>query len=294
VNVLDVRFGPAGNPDSFYEQGYKSSLDMPSWLAEQGLNAYEYQCGRGVRIKEEFAQKLGENARKYDIALSIHAPYYINLCSEDEKIIQKSKEHIVKSVRAAKWMGADVVVLHIGSAKGGERALAYNRAKDYILKIIEEIEEELNGVKLAPETMGKINQIGSLDEVLEMCALHNSLVPCIDFAHLHAVSGGKFNDVDSFKIVFEKIKHVLGKNALQNLHIHFSPIEYTKLGEKRHRTTLDKGFGPDFKLLAELIVKENISARIICESDGRQSEDALVYKGMLECLTNYTLPPFVF
>lgn len=285
---MKTRFGPAGNPDSFYEQGYKSSLDMPSWLYDQGLDAYEYQCGRGVRIKEEFAQKLGESARKHDIVLSIHAPYYINLCSKEEKIIHKSKEHIIKSVRAANWMGADVVVLHIGSAKGGsERKTAYNRSKDYILKIIEDLGEDLDGIKLAPETMGKINQIGTLDEVLEMCALHESLVPCIDFAHLHAVTGGKFNDISSFETVFEKIEHELGRNALQNLHIHFSPIEYTKAGEKKHRTTLDEGYGPDFTLLAELIAKENINPRIICESDGRQSEDALVYKKILEHKKGY-------
>lgn len=282
---MPVKFGPAGNSDSFYEQGYKSSLDMPLWLAQMGLKAYEYQCSRGVRIKEEFARKLGENARAHGVALSIHAPYYINICSHDPEIQARTKNHILKSMRAADWMGATIVVMHPGGGAGNDRTASFKRGMNYLKEICKEIEAEgLSHIKLAPETMGKANQIGSLDEILELCTVADFVVPCVDFGHLHAVTGGGLTDKRAFEKVLNQVKSALGDKVLKNLHIHFSPIEFTNAGEKKHRTTLEREFGPDFAPLAELIKEYQLKPTVICESQGRQAEDALVYKQIYDQL----------
>lgn len=278
---MQVRFGAAGNSDSFYTEGHKSSLEAPAWLKDRGLDAYEYQCTYGVKIREETAQKLGRLAGDNGIVLSIHAPYYINLCGTDEVKKEKTKEHLLKSMRAAKWMGATTVVFHPGGGFGKEREAALERAKDVLQVILNEARKEgLDDIKVAPETMGKRGQLGHLEEVLELCSVGEQVVPTIDFGHLHALSGGGLVDLNSFGAVLDVVENKLGNEALKNLHIHFSPVEFTKAGEKKHWTTLETEFGPGFEPLAELLVRRNMSPTIICESSGRQAEDALVYKNI--------------
>ncbi|TYO93876.1 TIM barrel protein [Desulfallas thermosapovorans] len=278
-----VRFGPAGNADSFYAAGFKSSLDMPRWLAGMGLNAYEYQCVRGVHIKEETATKLGQAAREHDIALSIHAPYYISLGTMDQAIREKTRKHFLDSLRAAAWMGARTVVMHPGGKVGDDRSAALGRAKEHLAELLDIARAEgLGDIAVAPETMGKPAQLGNLDEILELCTAGENVVPAIDFGHLHAAGAGALVDRDAFAAVLDKIEAVLGAGALTNLHIHFSPIEFTRAGERRHRTTLDEGFGPDFAHLARLLREREMTPTVICESAGRQAEDALVYRKIYE------------
>lgn len=280
-----VHFGPAGNSQSFYREGHKSSLEMPAWLHEKGLDAYEYQCTYGVRLSEKTARRLGEAARERGILLSLHAPYYINLATKDKNVACKTTEHILKSLNAAKLMGAKVVVFHPGSA-GGNREDALERAKNMLTEILHKVESEgFAGIKLAPETAGKRNQLGTVEEVISLCELGAMLVPTLDFGHLHAVTGGGMTEKKDFAgvldKVFEKLVLKQDKSASSNvslIHVHFSPVEFTGAGEKKHWTTLDEGFGPDFAPLAELLVEREISTTVICESAGRQAEDALIYK----------------
>ncbi|MDK2887728.1 MAG: deoxyribonuclease [Thermoanaerobacter sp.] len=280
---MGIRFGPAGNPPSFHAQGYKSSLDMPAWLRGQGLNAYEYQCVRGVHIGEATARKLGEQARENGVSLSIHAPYYITLGTDDPVLKEKTKMHLLKSMQAALWMGASPVVFHPGTGGGKERAAAMARAKKLLLEVLALAEEMgLGEIRVAPETAGKPAQLGSLDEVLEFCTLDPRVVPAVDFAHLHAAGRGALKSMEDFAIVLDRIESWLGKEAVRKLHIHFSPIEFTGAGERRHRTLLDGGFGPDFRFLARLIVERKLTPTIICESADRQVEDALIYKRIYE------------
>ena len=276
---MDVRFGAAGNSQSFYDQGYKSSLDMPAWLIEMGLGAYEYQCSRGVKLKEETARRLGEKARENGIALSIHGPYYINLATPDAEKREKTKGHLMKSLQAAKWMGATKVVFHPGATSGMKRLQAMERAVNTLSEVVAEAEEKGFGdIKLAPETMGKASLLGTVEEIIELCRTGPSVVPTVDFGHLHAVTGGKLETKEDFAEILDRVEKGLSKEAVINLHIHFSPIEYTKAGEKRHRTLLDEGYGPPFKPLAELIEERKLNPTIICESAGRQAEDALIFK----------------
>lgn len=281
---MHFRFGPAGNSNSFYEEGYKSSLDMPKWLKSMDLSAYEYQCSRGVNIGEVSARKLGEAAALNGISLSIHAPYYINMATTDPVLREKSRKHLISSIKAAGWMGAGLVVFHPGSAKEG-RIESMKTAKQLLGEIVVQASEEgLDHIFLAPETMGKRSLLGSLDEVLDFCSVGANIIPAVDFAHLHAVSDGGFGCKAAFAEVFEKITSVLGKDELKRLHIHFSPVEYTSAGEKKHRSLRDGCYGPNFMFLAEQLVEASAEFTVICESDGVQAEDALIFKSIYEAV----------
>lgn len=282
-----ARFGPAGNSPAFYQSGGKTSREVPAWLKKIGLTAYEYQCGRGVRIKEATARDIGDAAKEWGIAVSIHGPYYINLANSDGDAQQKTANHFRKSLQAADWMNASPVVFHPGGVGKLTRAEALNLALKNLEGILTMAEKEgYSHIKLAPETMGKKNQLGNLDEVLELCCLAENVVPTIDFAHLHAVSGGGLTKKEHFLKIAEKIEAVLGRAALEQLHIHFSPIEYTSGGEKKHRNLEDTGFGPDFLPLAQIIDEQKLSPTVICESSDRQADDALIYKQTLDDVSN--------
>ena len=273
------RFGPAGASPLFYAQGSKSSTEVPAWLARLGLDAFEYQCGRGVNIKEETAKALGQEAARHQVRLSLHAPYYVNLAA-DGPTRENTKQHLLKSLEAAGWMGADRVVFHPGSG-GSDRRAAMVRAEKLLTEILEEAEERgLKAVKLSPETTGKQNQLGSLEEVLSLCRLSPQVVPTLDFAHLYAREGGRPRSSEEFRRLLETVAGVLGAEALSDLHIHFSPIEYTSGGEKHHGNLLDQTLGPDFLALAEALLALKAAGTIICESADRQAEDALALKDM--------------
>lgn len=278
-----IRFGPAGNSDSFYDQGKKTTLDVPGWLAQRGLNAYEYQCTRGVRITPAFANALRVQASRFNIALSIHGPYYINLASTDPVIMESSKRHAIKSLQAADWMGADKVVIHPGSASKVPREEALKNALRMLETIVQEAENELlETCSLCLETMGKSNQLGTLSEVLEMCKVHPKIVPAVDFGHIHALGQGSLVDEEDFLRIIEKIERVLGFNTVKNLHVHFSPVEFTAAGEKKHWSLKDKEYGPDFTPFANVIWKNGLTPTIICESAGTQAEDAVSFQSIYQ------------
>ena len=281
------RFGPGGNPDDFYATGKKDSVYMPSWLETQSLTAYEYQCSRGVHIGEIKARAIGQAAAEHSVALSIHAPYFINLATEDETIAQSTMKHFMKSLAAAGWMNASRVVFHAGSPKAG-RGLALERAKNLFSQVLAEAEQlGLDASVLSPETMGKQNQLGNLDEVIELCKMLPGMIPTVDFGHMHAVTCGKYTTIGEVASVFETVGDKLGHDAAKNLHIHFSRIEFTKAGERRHWTFADP-YGPPHEPLMEYIAKESLTPTIICESAGTQALDASTMQTYYQLMTHKT------
>lgn len=278
-------FGPGGNGKSFAEMGYKSSLQVPEYIIKMGLNAYEYECGRGVNIKEEKCKALKEKAEEYNVKLSLHAPYYISMSSIEEEKRLNSLKYIYDSAKAANFMGADRIVIHTGSCGKLSRTDALIKAKDTMQKAIDLIRKEnLYNIRLCPETMGKINQLGTLYEVLELCALDENLMPCIDFGHLNARTHGELNGKEKYEQIFSEIENKLGNDRMRNFHVHFSKIEYTEGGEKRHLTFADNVYGPDFEPMLETAYKKNCNLTVICESDGTQAEDAKLMKNYWESL----------
>ena len=276
---MSARFGPAGNSDSFGKMGYKGSLDVPEYVVKMGLDHFEYQCGRGVNIGEEKARKLGELAKEKGITLSLHAPYYISMSSVEEAKRLNSLNYILSSARAVDWMGGDRIVVHTGSCGKISREEALKLAKDTMRLSLAALDEAgLGHVHICPETMGKVNQLGTLYEVMELCKLDERLIPCIDFGHLNAREQGWFKSLEDFERVFDTIENELGADRLRVFHSHFSKIEYTTGGEKKHLTFEDKVYGPDFEPVMEIVARKKSSPVFVCESDGTQAEDAKAMK----------------
>lgn len=279
------KFGPAGNSESFSKMGYKNSLDVPDYIVKMGLDCYEYQCGRGVNIGEEKARLLGEKAAKAGITLSLHAPYYISMSSTEEEKRDNSVNYILASARAVNAMGGDRIVVHTGSCGKISRSDALDLALDTMRKAIAALDGEgLSNIHICPETMGKVNQLGTLEEVLELCLLDERLIPCIDFGHLNARDMGLLKSFADYENIFLKIKDKLGMDRLKSFHSHFSKIEYTTGGEKRHLTFEDTVYGPDYQPIMELTCKYGCNPVFICESAGTQAEDAKKMKNYYNSL----------
>lgn len=276
---MSAIFGPAGNSESFSAMGYKSSLQVPEYLTKMGLDAFEYQCGRGVNIGTEKANELGLKAKEKGITLSLHAPYYISMSSTEKEKRLNSVKYILDSAKAVDAMGGNRIVVHTGSCGKISREEALFLAKDTMKWAIDALDNEgLSHIHICPETMGKINQLGTLEEVLELCRLDERLIPCIDFGHLNARTLGGYNKYEDFLKIFDSIENVLGRERLENFHSHFSKIEYSAGGEKKHLTFEDTVFGPDFEPVMEITAKKGLSPTFICESAGTQAEDALSMK----------------
>ncbi|MCR4718061.1 MAG: TIM barrel protein [Firmicutes bacterium] len=276
-------FGVAGNSDSFYEGGNKASEQMPGWLADFGLDAYEYQCGNGVRCGRQTAEKIAENACKSGIIMSVHSPYYINLATNDEQKRLGSINYILQSAQLVKYLGGERVVVHSGALCGLSREEALSYAKKTLLIAREKmVEGGFESVRLCIETMGKINQLGDLCEVMELCRIDDSFLPCIDFGHLNARTLGGLKTIADFETIFDEIKNKIGEERERIFHSHFSKIEYTSGGEKKHLTFADTVYGPEFEPVAEIIARRNLAPTIICESSGTQAEDALTMKKIYE------------
>ena len=272
---MSAKFGPAGNSESFKTMGYKHSLQVPEYIVKKGLDAFEYQCGRGVNIGEEKARDLGKIASERRVSLSLHAPYYISMSSVEEEKRLNSIRYILDSARAVNFMGGTRIVVHTGSCSKISREEALFLAIDTMKLAIKTLDDEgLSGVRICPETMGKINQLGTLEEVIALCKLDERLLPCIDFGHLNARTLGGSNSKEAYEKILDTIENELGQARLKEFHSHFSKIEYSQGGEKKHLTFEDRVYGPDFEPLMELIYKKNLSPTFICESAGTQAEDA--------------------
>lgn len=281
--MIKIKFGPSGNDNAFYEAGHKHTYEAMAWLKEMGLNAFEYSFGRGVRIKEPSAAKIHEEAEKNGITLSVHAPYYINLATDDREKLEKNAVYFRESAQAAKWLGAKRVIFHPGSCAKLDRAQAFAWTKQNFAWILGEMDELGYGdITFCPETMGKINQLGDLEEVIALVNLDERVLPTIDFGHLHARGLGAINTKEDFAQILDALEKGIGQERTANMHVHFSKQEFTSMGEKRHHTFADTEFGPDFALLAPLLAQRNMHPTIICESNGTMAQDALAMKGMYE------------
>lgn len=266
-------FGPGGNSESFVAEGHRSSKEAPAWVKARGLDAYEYQGGNGITASDAALAAVGIAAAEAGIKMSLHTPYYISLSGVDPEKRLKSLDYIRRSVDAAKLLGADTIVIHAGSAAKISRETAMALASDTLARAVDEFGS--SGVILGIETMGKVNQLGTLEEVVELCKIDKCLRPVVDFGHLNARNvGGYFVTADDYRRVFNYIGDHLGDNAARYLHCHFSKIEYTSAGEKKHLTFTDTTYGPDFEPLCECLVRESLCPCIICESAGSMAEDA--------------------
>lgn len=279
-------FGPSGNSEEFYERKLTSTIQAPKWLKEQGLDAFEYSFGRGYIMSSQTAKDIGEEFRKNGIALSLHAPYYINFASQDEVLLGKTMGYIVTGIKFLRNFGADRLIFHPGSAGKMDRREAFLLTKQRIIDFANNLEEQglLEGIYLCPETMGKSQQIGTYEEVLQICAGNKHLIPTFDFGHINALTQGSLKTKQDFLNILNRSIEVIGYEKTANAHIHFSKIQYGEKGEIRHLNFDDNLYGPNFEPLAEALIELNLHPRIMSESAGHQSQDAKEMKNIYENL----------
>jgi len=274
-----LHFGPAGRPID-----YKGPMErVPEFLASIGLDAFEYEAVRGVRIREEKARLLGEAAREHGIIMSMHAPYYINLASPDHNIVKRSIERIVEAMIAAEWMGAYAVVIHTGYYKGNtSRKSALEKAIQNYRIVLESLPSWVKTPDLSPELMGKQSQIGDIDELIQICSALERCRPTVDWAHLYARYQGKHvQTIDDVIRVVEAFERELGTRAVDPLHTHFSKIEYGKGGEREHHTLGEEGYGPEWETVCRAYHEVGVHAVIISESPILE-KDAIVMRDFCE------------
>lgn len=295
-----VLFGVAGNPPNFWSSKFhRDRTNAPEWLHSIGLDALEIQCGYGVRMSDAAAKEFRDNSQTFGITLSLHAPYYISLGNSDPKKTDNSLNELGKSVELARKIGCNKVIFHLGSIHG-DRAKARRRT----IEALSHFENTINlaRVRLYPEIGGKENQLGSLEDIITICESVHSASPCLDLAHLHARTHGSLVTKENFVKVIDKIEQRLGKQALEQLHIHLYPVEWGVKGEVRHKAFFDKVlpesqisflqsntsdpsvYLPRYEPFLDLIVEKQLFPTIICEAKDSQDLGALEMKNYYEMI----------
>lgn len=227
-----LRFGTVGAPPTTIGSGTVAAIEN---IRQLGLNHLEIAWVQSVRVSDEACAQIKAASEKWKISLSVHAPYYINLNSQTAELMQKSDERLLAAARKGFLAGAYDIIFHPGSYHSQPPEQVYERAKQKMIEITGILREEGVKVNLRPETMGKGAMFGSLDEVLQLSRDVPGVLPCIDWAHLHARTGnGTFNSYEEFADALTKARAMLGEEGLHQLHFHLSGIAYGPKGEKEH------------------------------------------------------------
>ena len=275
-----TKIGVAGNSLSFYEEGHSSTMEAAKWCADRKIDIFEYSFGKGITVSDVTAQKIGREFKCNGVEISIHAPYYINFANPEREAIEKNFGYVIRSLeKLSVFDNGERIVFHPATQGKVSREEAVSVAKRNLIELADVIKENgLNKYKTCIETMGKIAQIGTVEEVTDFCNIADFFYPCVDFGHVNAREGGILKRKEDFLKVFDDIERISGKDKLEKLHVHFSKIEYAKKGEVRHLTFEDEVYGPDYKPFLEAVKERGLKPYIICESAGTQDIDAKAMK----------------
>ena len=278
-----IKFGPSGNSESFYAQGLAHTEQAAEFVRERGLDCFEYSFGRGVHMSEAKAISIGEAFAKAGVEISVHAPYYINFANTEEENAQKSYNYVLDSGRMLKLMGGRRCVFHSATQGKLEREEAV-RLTEERLKVLRDYiyMNDLQDLYFCPETMGKIAQIGTLEEIVRFCKIDPVYLPAVDFGHLNAREQGSLKTREDYKQRLEYMIDELGYERVKHFHVHFSKIQYSAKGEVRHLTFEDTVYGPEFEPLAAALKELKLEPYIVSESAGTQAEDARAMKDIYE------------
>ncbi len=280
-----IKFGVAGNSVSFIEEGFNETFDAAVWCKNRGIDAFEYSFGNGIRINAGTAKKIGDEFLRNGIEMSAHAPYYINFANPDPLLAEKSYQYVLSSAKKLIELSGERLVVHVAAQGAETREAAVALTKSRLYTLAGKIEEAgFTGLKICLETMGKIGQIGTVDEIVNFCTLAPFFYPCIDFGHINAREQGILKSSTDYKVIIEKMLSVLPPEKVKFMHVHFSKIQYGQKGEIRHLTFRDDLFGPNFEDLAPVIIEYGLEPFIICESSGTQAEDAVYMKNYYNSL----------
>ena len=278
-----MKFGPSGNSESFYAAGYKHTEESALFVKERGLNCFEYSFGRGVRMSEEKAISIGEAFQNAGVEISVHAPYFINFANPDDEMAAKSYAYVLDSAKMCKLMGGKRVVFH-PAAQGKasrEEAVALTEKRLEILKEYIYL-NDLQDMIFCPETMGKLAQIGTVEEIVRFCQIDKIYTPCVDFGHINAREQGSLKTVEDYKERLAYMIEKLGFERVKNIHVHFSKIMYSSKGEVKHLTFADELYGPEFAPLAVALKELKLEPYIVSEADGTQVEEAAIMRDLYQ------------
>ena len=274
-----IKFGPSGNSESFYAAGYSHTEESAAFVKERGLDCFEYSFGRGVRMSEDKAISIGEAFQAAGVEISAHAPYFINFANPDDEMAAKSYGYVLDTAKILKLMGGKRVVFHPAAQGKASRdeavALTEERLKilrDYIYL------NDLQDMIFCPETMGKLAQIGTVEEIVRFCKVDPVYTPCVDFGHINARERGSLNTVEDYQSRLQYMIDELGYERMKRFHVHFSKIMYGAKGEIKHLTFEDEVYGPNFEPLAAALKALKLEPYIVSESAGKQVEEAEIMK----------------
>ena len=274
-----ILFGPSGNSESFYAEGYSHTEQSAKFVKERGLDCFEYSFGRGVRMTEAKAISIGEAFREQGVEISVHAPYYINFANPDDESARKSYNYVLESGKMLKLMGGKRCVFHSATQGKMEREDAVALTEDR-LKVLRDFIylNHLDDLYFCPETMGKLAQIGTIEEIVRFCKIDKVYLPAVDFGHINAREQGSLKTVSDYRERLEYMIGELGYERVKHFHVHFSKIQYSDKGEVRHLTFADTEYGPEFAPLAMALKELKLEPYIVSESAGTQAEDAMEMK----------------
>lgn len=270
-----IKFGPSGNGESFFAAGLKHTEQAAKFCRERDLDCFEYSFGRGILLSENKAVAIGEAFRAEQIEISVHAPYYINFANPDDEAARKSFGYVLDSAKYLKLMGGERLVFHPAAQGKASREEAVSRTADRLKVLRDYIYlNHLQDLKFCPETMGKIAQIGTLEEVVNFCKIDPCFTPCVDFGHLNAREQGSLRTEQDYLDRLQYMIDELGYDRVKDFHVHFSKIMYGGKGEIKHLTFEDRVYGPEFAPLASALKRLKLQPYIVSESAGTQPEDA--------------------
>ena len=275
-----ILFGPSGSDEAFgLDPQYKGTVDMPRYVRSLDLDCFEYSFGKGVRMSEPTARAIGAAFREHGVEISVHAPYFINFANPDPEKIEGSMRYVTQSLDALRLLGGKRCVFHPGSPLARSREEAMADMERNVARLAEVLHEGCYAdLIVCPETMGKENQLGTVEEIARLCALDPIFTPCVDFGHINAREQGSLRTKDDYKRVIDTLARAIDWERVSRMHVHFSKIEYTAKGEKRHLTFADQVYGPQFEPLAEVLAEYKMEPYIVCESAGTQGVDAQYMK----------------
>lgn len=266
-------FGTAGVPLSAKRRDTLMGIER---IFELGLDAMELEFVRNVKMGKDTAEKVNRQAQEKEVKLTVHAPYYINLNSDTEDKNAKSQQWILQAARIGWLAGAFGVIFHSASFRGMDPEEVYYIVKRQLVDIIQTLRGEDNDIGIRPEVTGKPSYFGGVEELLRLSAEIEGVMPCIDFAHLHARSAGKFNTYPEFASVLETVDKKLGRKGLDELHIHVSGIEYTAKGEQNHLNLKESDF--NYRELLKALKDFNAKGFVICESPNLETDALILQK----------------
>lgn len=267
-----LHFLTAGMPLSTPKNmGYNGAFEV---LKELNLDGMEVEFVHGVRMSEETRQFLKQKSKEEGFLLTSHGPFYINLNSKEEEKVEASVQRIIETAQAAHDFGGYSITYHAAFYMGGDKETVYQQVKTQTQKIVEELEKKNIKVWIRPETTGKATQWGDYEEIIRLSKEFDQVLPCIDFSHIHARTGGEYNTYDEFCKILDRIGAELGDTAIKNFHAHLAGIEYTAKGEKRH--LIFEHADMNYKDLLRAMKDFGVCGALVCESPNIETDTKIL------------------